>query len=146
MRLSSILTLLFLLVMVTSCGDDGVDVSSLSISDFVEDNNLNTTVTQSGLNFIVTREGNGVTPNANSDVTVNFNGYFLNGDTFDSADNVTFNLQQVIRGWTEGMQLVSEGGAITLLIPSNLGFGPTGTSGIPPNTNLGFDIELLAVN
>ena len=146
MRLSSILTLLFLLVMVTSCGDDGVDVSSLSISDFVEDNNLNTTVTQSGLNFIVTREGNGVTPNANSDVTVNFNGYFLNGDTFDSADNVTFNLQQVIRGWTEGMQLVSEGGAITLLIPSNLGFGPTGTSGRPPNTNLGFDIELLAVN
>ena len=146
MRLSSILTLLFLLVMVTRCGDDGVDVSSLSISDFVEDNNLNTTVTQSGLNFIVTREGNGVTPNANSDVTVNFNGYFLNGDTFDSADNVTFNLQQVIRGWTEGMQLVSEGGAITLLIPSNLGFGPTGTSGIPPNTNLGFDIELLAVN
>ena len=141
------LTFLFLLVMVTSCSsDDDVDVSTLTIRDFVEDNNLNTIVSQSGLNYIVTREGTGARPNANSDVTVNFNGYFLNGQSFDSADNVTFNLQEVIRGWTEGLQFVTEGGAITLLIPSNLGFGPNGTFGIPPNTNLGFDIELLSVD
>lgn len=146
MRLSYMLSFMFLLVMITSCGDDGEDVSNLRISDYVEDNNLNTIVTQSGLNYIVTREGTGARPNENSDVTVNFVGYFLNGETFDSADDVTFNLQQVIRGWTEGMQFVTEGGAITLLIPSNLGFGPTGTLGIPPNTNLGFDIELLSVN
>lgn len=146
MKLSSLLTLLFLLVMVTSCSDDGVDVSTLSISDYVEDNNLNTIVTQSGLNYIVTREGTGARPNANSNVTVNFNGYFLNDESFDSADNVTFNLQSVIRGWTEGLQFVTEGGAITLLIPSNLGFGPNGTLGIPGNSNLGFDIELLSVS
>jgi FKBP-type peptidyl-prolyl cis-trans isomerase FkpA len=145
MRLTYLLTLVFLFAITTSCSD-GDDVSSLRISDYVEENNLTTIVTQSGLNYIITREGTGARPNENSDVTVNFVGYFLNGETFDSGDNVTFNLQEVIRGWTEGMQFVTEGGAITLLVPFNLGFGSFQRGDIPPNTNIGFDIELISVN
>ena len=134
-----------LLLLSTSCGSDD-DVSSLSISDYVSDNNLNTTVTPSGLNYVINNPGSGATPTSASTVTVNYRGYFLNGETFDSGDNVTFPLSNVIRGWTEGLQLISEGGSITLLIPSNLAYGTTARGSIPANTNLAFDVDLLAVN
>ena len=134
----------FLLISVSCGGDD--DVSSLSISDYVSQNNLNTTVTASGLNYVINNPGTGLMPTSASTVTVNYRGYFLNGETFDSGDNITFPLSNVIRGWTEGLQLISEGGSITLLIPSNLAYGTFGQGSIPPNTNIAFDVDLLAVN
>ncbi len=133
------------LLLITSCGGDD-EVSGLSISDYVSDNNLNTTVTSSGLNYVIQTPGNNNRPVETSNVTVNYIGYFLNGDTFDSGNNISFPLNGVIRGWTEGLQLIGEGGTITLLIPSNLAYGQFGQGSIPPNTNIAFDVDLISVN
>jgi FKBP-type peptidyl-prolyl cis-trans isomerase FkpA len=82
-----------------------------------------------------------------SDVKVAYKGYFTDGSVFDesSAAGITFNLQGVIAGWTEGIPFFKEGGTGKLLLPSALGYGKSGTNGIPKNSVLIFDIELLQV-
>ena len=116
------------------------------IQRYLEVNNMTAQVTASGLNYVVTREGDGNFPNENSTVTVNYVGTLLNGEEFDSGESVTFSLQQVIEGWTEGIPLFSTGGAGILLIPSALGYGafPPPNSGIPANAILMFEVELLS--
>ncbi len=77
-------------------------------------------------------------------------GELLSGEVFDSSrergEPVTFRLNQVIDGWTEGLQLMSEGSRYKLYIPSDLAYGPGGNMGIGPNETLVFDVELLEVN
>ena len=77
-----------------------------------------------------------------------YKGYFLNGETFDqsNANGATFPLNRVISGWTEGIPLFKEGGEGVLIIPSNLGYGPSGNSSIPGGAVLVFDIKLISVN
>ena len=107
--------------------------------------------TPSGLKYRVLRKGAGAAPKATNRVKVNYHGWLDDGKVFDSSykrgEPIEFGLNQVIPGWTEGMQLVGEGGMIELLIPSNLGYGPRGTPGgpIPPNATLHFLVELLDV-
>jgi FKBP-type peptidyl-prolyl cis-trans isomerase FkpA len=107
--------------------------------------------TPSGLQYRVLRKGTGASPKATSNVKVNYHGWLDDGKVFDSSykrgEPIDFGLNQVIPGWTEGMQLVGKGGMIELLIPSNLGYGPRGTPGgpIPPNATLHFLVELLDV-
>lgn len=109
------------------------------------------TKTASGLQYRVLRKGSGANPKASDTVKVNYHGWLDNGKTFDSSyernEPISFPLNRVIRGWTEGMQLVGEGGMIELVIPSDLGYGPSGTPGgpIPPNATLHFLVELIAV-
>lgn len=109
------------------------------------------TKTPSGLQYRVLRKGTGANPKAASRVKVNYHGWLDNGKTFDSSyerrEPIEFGLNQVIKGWTEGMQLVGEGGMIELVIPSDLGYGPRGTPGgpIPPDATLHFLVELIAV-
>jgi FKBP-type peptidyl-prolyl cis-trans isomerase len=109
------------------------------------------TKTASGLQYRVLRKGTGVNPKASSNVEVHYHGWLDDGKVFDSSyqrgESIDFPLNQVIPGWTEGMQLVGEGGMIELLIPSDLGYGPRGTPGgpIPPNAQLHFLVELLKV-
>jgi peptidyl-prolyl cis-trans isomerase A (cyclophilin A) len=109
----------------------------------------NTQTTASGLRYIVQKEGSGTPPNAGSTVTVHYVGTFLDGSKFDSSVDrgqpATFPLNRVITGWTEGLQLVKPGGKITLVIPPNLAYGEAGRPGIPPNSWLAFDIELISV-
>jgi FKBP-type peptidyl-prolyl cis-trans isomerase len=107
--------------------------------------------TPSGLQYRVLRKGTGANPKATNRVKVHYHGWLDNGKVFDSSyqrgESIDFGLNQVIPGWTEGMQLVGEGGMIELVIPSDLGYGKRGTPGgpIPPDATLHFLVELLDV-
>ena len=106
--------------------------------------------TESGLQYEVIEEGDGNNPTASDRVQVHYTGELINGDVFDSSRDrgqpVTFGLNQVIPGWTEGLQLMSEGARYKLYIPADLAYGPGGNQAIGPNETLIFDVELLAVN
>ncbi|GGY73591.1 FKBP-type peptidyl-prolyl cis-trans isomerase [Marinobacter zhanjiangensis] len=106
--------------------------------------------TDSGLQYEVLEEGDGEKPAAEDEVKVHYTGELLSGEVFDSSrergEPVTFRLNQVIAGWTEGLQLMNEGSRYKLYIPSDLAYGPGGNRGIGPNETLVFDVELLEVN
>lgn len=106
--------------------------------------------TESGLQYEVLEEGDGPQPAADDRVKVHYTGELISGEVFDSSrergEPVTFRLNQVIPGWTEGLQLMSEGSRYKLYIPSELAYGPGGNRGIGPNETLVFDVELLKVN
>lgn len=106
--------------------------------------------TASGLKYRVLRKGTGVQPKASNKVEVHYHGWLDNGKVFDSSydrkESITFGLNQVIKGWTEGMQLVGKGGMIELEIPANLGYGDRGAGAdIPGGATLHFLVELLDV-
>jgi len=109
------------------------------------------TTTPTGLKYRILRKGPGGKPAATDTVEVNYHGWLDDGKVFDSSyargESISFPLNGVIPGWTEGMQLVGEEGMIELEIPSNLGYGPRGTPGgpIPPNATLHFIVELIDV-
>lgn len=106
-------------------------------------------VTPSGLQYRVVEAGEGAQPNATDRVTVHYRGTLINGTEFDSSygrgEPSTFGLNQVIPGWTEGVQLMKEGATYQFFIPSDLAYGPDGRPGIPPNATLIFEVELIAV-
>jgi FKBP-type peptidyl-prolyl cis-trans isomerase len=103
--------------------------------------------TESGLMYVITNPGDeSVKAVSDADrVTVNYRGTLRDGTEFDRNDSISFPLNGVIRGWTEGMKLVGKGGEITLWIPSDLGYGAQGGGSIPPNSPLKFEIKLLDV-
>lgn len=106
--------------------------------------------TPSGLQYKITQVGTGAKPDANDKVTVHYHGTTIDGKVFDSSvergQPATFGLNQVIPGWTEGLQLLQEGGKATLYIPQNLGYGARGAGGsIQPYSTLVFDVELIKV-
>jgi len=108
------------------------------------------TATGSGLKYRILRKGTGAMPKASNSVEVNYHGWLDNGKKFDSSyDNgksISFPLSGVIKGWTEGMQLVGEGGMIELQIPAELGYGARGAGDdVPPNATLHFLVELIKV-
>jgi FKBP-type peptidyl-prolyl cis-trans isomerase FklB len=107
--------------------------------------------TPSGLQYEVIREGTGPKPAATDSVEVNYKGTLINGTEFDNSykrgQSITFLLNQVIRGWTEGLQLMPAGSMYKLYIPYELGYGLNGTpdGSIPPGSTLIFEVELLRV-
>lgn len=108
------------------------------------------TKTPSGLEYRILRKSDGRKPTATDSVTVHYRGWLDNGTEFDSSyrrgESTSFPLTGVIRAWTEGLQLVGEGGMIELQVPSELGYGAEGSGGtIPPNATLHFLVELLKV-
>ncbi|MBN8702486.1 MAG: peptidylprolyl isomerase [Bacteroidetes bacterium] len=110
-----------------------------------------TNVTASGLKYIVLKEGTGATPVEGSNVKVHYTGSFLDGTIFDSSVQrgkpIDFGLNQVIRGWTEGLQLMKEGAKYKFYIPYNLAYGEQGYPGaIPPKSDLIFEVELIKIN
>ena len=107
--------------------------------------------TASGLKYIVLKEGTGAKPVATSNVKVHYTGSLLDGKVFDSSvqrgQPIDFGLNQVIPGWTEGVQLMTEGSKYKFLIPSKLAYGERGAGGvIPPNSDLIFEVELIKIN
>ncbi|MEQ4576506.1 MAG: FKBP-type peptidyl-prolyl cis-trans isomerase, partial [Gammaproteobacteria bacterium] len=107
--------------------------------------------TASGLQYMVLRQGSGERPTATSKVRVNYEGKLLDGTVFDSSygrgEPAEFGLGQVVKGWTEGLQLMPVGSKYRFWIPSNLAYGPDGTPGGPigPDSTLTFDVELLGI-
>lgn len=106
-------------------------------------------VTDSGLQYKVLTEGTGQSPAATDVVEVDYEGKLIDGTVFDSSyergEPVEFPLNQVIAGWTEGVQLMKEGGKYEFYIPSDLAYGEAGNQGIDPNSTLIFTVELLEV-
>ena len=102
--------------------------------------------TDSGLQYQVTKEGTGPSPGATDSVTVNYKGTLIDGTEFDSGKGISFPLNGVIKGWTEGLQLMKIGGSTRFFIPSGLAYGTTGSGAkIGPNTTLIFNIDLLSI-
>ena len=108
------------------------------------------TVTASGLQYRVITESAGDAPKATDTVKVHYEGRLISGDVFDSSiargEPVSFPLNGVIPGWSEGVQLMKVGSKFEFTIPSALAYGPSGTGPIPPNSVLVFDVELLEIN
>ena len=104
----------------------------------------------SGLQYQVLRKGDGRKPAATDQVECHYEGTLINGQVFDSSyqrgQTATFGLNQVIAGWTEGLQLMQEGAKYRFFIPYQLGYGERGAgASIPPFSALIFDVELVAV-
>ncbi len=144
--MSRILILSLSVFFLFSCKKDIDTLNQEEIEKFIGEYNLPASSTSSGLYYVIDEEGSGKRPDSNSDVKVKYNGYFTDGKLFDqSTSGITFNLQSVIPGWTEGIPLFKEGGRGMLLIPSKLGYGDRTVGSIPPNSVLIFDIELIEV-
>ncbi len=108
------------------------------------------TSTASGLKYRILRKSNNRKPLPSNKVEVDYRGWLDNGSTFDSSYNqrqpASFSLSQVIPAWTEGLQLLGEGGMIELEVPPELGYGKKGNPPtIPPNATLHFKVELLRI-
>ena len=107
------------------------------------------TQTESGLQYKILEPGNDVKPGPKDTVWVKYKGTLIDGTVFDEtpedAEPARLMLNRVIPAWTEGLQLIGEGGKIQLTVPSKLGYGERGTQGIEPNSTLLFDVELTKV-
>ena len=106
--------------------------------------------TSTGLQYKHTEEGSGSSPSATDTVEVHYRGTLIDGTEFDSSykrgKTIEFPLNRVIAGWTEGLQLMKEGGKTTFYIPYQLAYGERGAPGaIPPYAALIFDVELVSV-
>ena len=143
-------TLLLLLVFV-SCtakkAEKQAQTDDAILQQYIQENGLTAQKTASGLYYVIENPGTGLPCNSNSYVKVSYKGYFTDGVVFDESDaqGISFNLNGVIEGWTEGIPYFKEGGNGKLLIPSALGYGTSGNSSIPANTVLIFDVKLIDV-
>ena len=113
--------------------------------DFYVKNNADSTA--SGIVYLIQDSGSDVRATDDRDtVKVNYRGTLIDGKEFDKNEGIEFPLNRVIRGWTEGMKLIGEGGKITLVIPANLAYGERGPREIGANSTLVFDVDLLEVH
>ena len=151
MKKFAIVVLVFTLFTACSKDDDIKDYTVLNdeeIVAYIAANSLNAVKSSSGLYYVIDEPGTGEQPTSTSNVTVAYKGYFTDGSVFDYSDanGISFGLQQVIKGWTEGITYFKEGGSGILLIPSALGYGDQEVAGIPGGSVLLFDVNLISVN
>ena len=155
-----VFTVLGLLVTVAGCTyeeeqDEGLDKNGLPVLKAAKegpddpDAPEEFTTTPSGLKYRILRKSDGKKPTPEDTVRVHYQGWLDDGTVFDSSyasgRPQTFGLNNVISGWTEGLQYLPEGGKIELEVPSDLGYGDEGNSSIPGKATLHFKIELLKV-
>jgi len=149
-----LVTALLALTLFISCTKDNnstVDYTAKNeqeIKDYIAKNNLTAQRSATGLYYVINNLGTGTQPTANSNVTVAYKGYFTDGKIFDqsSAAGISFGLNQVIKGWTEGIPYFKTGGNGILLVPAHLGYGSTANGPIPGGSVLIFDVKLISVN
>ena len=121
-------------------------------SEFLSKNKGKPTVktTSTGLQYEVLKEGKGKKPSLKDKVQVHYTGTLITGSKFDSSHDrgqpAEFPVNGIIKGWQEALQMMPEGSVFRLYIPPELGYGPQPQPGIPPNSVLVFDVELLKVN
>ena len=117
----------------------------LNLQSYLTANGITATQDPRGFFYTIADPGAGDKPSSCSGVTVDYTGKLINGSTFDSGNNVSFNLSQLIIGWQEGIPLIAPGGNITLYLPPSLAYGSSGSGSIPPNSNLIFIIDLKSI-
>ena len=151
--LAIVIGILIFVVMRQSGNKEAAQENIKLADDFLATNKSEEGVitTASGLQYKVLTVGSGSEhPNATSKVKVHYHGTLLDGTVFDSSvdrgEPISFGLNQVIKGWTEGVQLMVEGGKTRFYIPSNLAYGNKAAGKIKPGSLLIFDVELLAIN
>jgi FKBP-type peptidyl-prolyl cis-trans isomerase FkpA len=152
--MKQLLSTLLVLTLFISCSKDTKTVTDYTakneqeIKDYLAKNNLTAQRSTSGLYYIINEQGTGTQPTAASNVTVAYKGYFTNGNVFDQskAEGISFGLNQVIKGWTEGIPYFKAGGSGVLLVPAHLGYGSYNYGPIPGGSVLIFDVKLISVN
>ncbi|MBA2817572.1 FKBP-type peptidyl-prolyl cis-trans isomerase [Candidatus Pantoea persica] len=126
---------------------ENADKGSAFADEFAKENGVKKT--ESGLLYKVEKEGSGDAPKDSDTVVVNYKGTLIDGTEFDNSytrgEPLSFRLGGVIPGWTEGLKHVKKGGKIKLVIPPQLAYGKNGVPGIPANSTLVFDVELLDI-
>lgn len=127
---------------------DYIAKNDKEITDYIAKNNLIVKKSDSGLYYAITEAGTGAQPTPTSNVTVAYKGYFIDGKVFDQSkpEGISFGLDQVIKGWTEGIPYFKTGGSGLLLIPSHLGYGSDDRGPIPGGSVLIFEVKLISVN
>jgi FKBP-type peptidyl-prolyl cis-trans isomerase FkpA len=153
--MKSILVLLVSLLFISCLSDtekqtntDYTVQNEKEIVDYIAANKLIAQKSSTGLYYVINEAGSGAQPTASSNVTVAYKGYYTNGTVFDQSNSsgITFPLQGVIRGWTEGIPYFKVGGSGMLLVPAHLGYGSSDSNGIPGGSVLVFDVKLISVN
>lgn len=141
--------LLFVLAISFSCSQEEMDYTTqneIDIEAYIKENNLNAQKTASGLYYVINSTGSGLFPTYNSNVTLGYKGYFLNGTTFDQSSRASFNVGGVVLGFGEAVRLLKPGGSGTFILPSKLGYGNRGSGNIKAGDVIVFDINLISIN
>lgn len=130
-----------------TCQNKTIQSEAAAIAAYAAANGITGTTHSSGIYYQVTVPGTGITPTANSTVSVRYTGKLLNGTVFDSQTTaaVNFPLGGTIIGFQIGLQQVAKGGTIKFIIPSSLAYGCNGTGTIPGNSILYFEVQLVDV-
>ena len=148
--MKKILLLFVFALSLSSCSDDEIsdytEQNGTDIQNYLNDNNLSFNKTNTGLYYKITSSGSGISPTFNSNVTLGYKGYFLDGTTFDESSEATFNVGGVVPGFGEAVRLLRTGGSGTFILPSRLGYGNSGSGQIKPGDVIIFDINLISVN
>ena len=135
-------------IMMVSCGKDQLDKDIQLIEQFIIDNGLtNVQSNDDGLHYIISEAGGEEKPTIDDTVTVDYLGYYIDGESFDSSYErgapLVSDLTNLISGWRKGLTLFGKGGSGMLLIPSELGYGSNPPGSIRKNAVLIFEIELI---
>ena len=152
MRLINLVFSMILALALTGCSNKDKDdhkcttaaEDDVNMQNYISANGITATKHASGLYYQIIEPGSGATPTISSTVKANYTGKFTNNTSFDSG-TASFPLGNVIAGWQIGIPLIKQGGKIKLIIPPYLAYGCYDYRGIPGNSVLVFDVELLEV-
>jgi FKBP-type peptidyl-prolyl cis-trans isomerase FkpA len=144
---NSFFVLVFSVLFVAACeSGDPYEKEKVAIEKYKQEHNITAEPLPSGLYYIETKTGTGASPVYASKVKVKYTGMFTDGSVFDSGTfTFSFGMGQVIAGWDEGIGYMKEGGKATLIVPSDLAYGPDGYGSIPGYTPLVFTVELIDI-
>lgn len=137
---------LFIILLFSSC-EEQADKEDKIINNYLDENNLTAEKHNSGLYYIIEKEGSSDHPTLEDNVEVKYKGYLTDGTVFDQASSsVNFPLDILIEGWQIGIPMLGRGGKGIFFIPSALGYGNSKVGSIPANSVLIFEIELVDFN
>lgn len=140
--MKQLIFLLSLVSVLAACQKQEIKDDEL-IATYISEHSLNATKTDEGLYYVITTEGTGVQPTTANTINMDYEGFLLDGTSFDAGTDVEFPLSQLIEGFKLGLPYFKEGGSGILLIPSHLGYGKAGVPGaIPKNAVLRFNVTL----
>jgi len=147
MKITFIVFLLFSLFYISCKDKEKEELEILKL--YLEEHNITTEPTESGLYYIETEAGDGDFPVVGNNVSIDYVGRYLSGEVFDSSSEKPFTFilgySNVIPGWHEGIMYMKNGGKATLIIPSSLAYGSEGYGKIPGYSSLIFNVELLGI-